>query len=106
MDIATPNNLNGDSDTIFPFVTIEDVLVLDETTILMSNDNNYPFSIGRDFSGVKINNNEVIILELDDLSIGQSGDATGSSLRWGGGRIFRSFSKHTRGGSLQKSTWH
>ena len=46
------------------FVTIEDVLVLDEKTILVANDNNYPFSIGRDFSGVEIDNNEIITIEL------------------------------------------
>lgn len=68
LNIADPNDLNDDGDTTFdfPFVTIEDVLVLDESTILVANDNNYPFSIGRDFSGQTIDNNEVIILELDE----------------------------------------
>lgn len=68
LNIADPNDLNGDGDTTFtfPFVTIEDVLVLDESTILVANDNNYPFSIGRDFSGQAIDNNEVIVLELDE----------------------------------------
>lgn len=68
LDIADPDDLNGDGDTTFsfPFVTIEDVLVLDETTILVANDNNYPFSIGRDFTGEEIDNNEVIVLELDN----------------------------------------
>lgn len=31
----------------FPFVTIEDVLVLDRRTLLVANDNNLPFSTGR-----------------------------------------------------------
>ncbi len=64
LNIEDPNDLNGDGETTFdfPFVTIEDVLVLDENTILVANDNNYPFSVGR---GPDIDNNEVIILELD-----------------------------------------
>ena len=68
LNIDDPNDLNGDGETIFdfPFVTIEDVLVLDENTILVANDNNFPFSIGRDFSGVEIDNNEVIQLTLDE----------------------------------------
>ncbi|MEA5466591.1 glycerophosphodiester phosphodiesterase family protein [Leptothoe sp. PORK10 BA2] len=67
LNIDDPNDLNGDGETTFtfPFVTIEDVLVLNENSILVANDNNYPFSIGRDFSGQTIDNNEVIILGLD-----------------------------------------
>ncbi|MEM1171180.1 MAG: glycerophosphodiester phosphodiesterase family protein [Cyanobacteria bacterium P01_H01_bin.35] len=65
LDIDDPNDLNGDGDTNFefPFVTIEDVLVLDKNTILVANDNNYPFSIGR---GPDIDNNEIIKIELDE----------------------------------------
>ncbi len=68
LNLADPDDLNGDGETTFnfPFVTIEDVLVLDKNTILVANDNNYPFSIGRDFSGEQIDNNEVIILDLDN----------------------------------------
>ncbi|MEB3886881.1 hypothetical protein [Lyngbya sp. CCY1209] len=60
-----PNDVDGDGETTFtfPFVTIEDVLVLDENTILVANDNNYPFSVGR---GPDIDNNKIIILELDE----------------------------------------
>ncbi|MBE9076005.1 esterase-like activity of phytase family protein [Romeria aff. gracilis LEGE 07310] len=67
LDIADPNDLDGDGDDsfTFPFVTIEDVLVIDESTILVANDNNYPFSVGRDFSGEEIDNNEIILLGLD-----------------------------------------
>ncbi|MEO0647714.1 MAG: esterase-like activity of phytase family protein, partial [Cyanobacteria bacterium J06650_10] len=66
LNIADPDDLNGDGETTFnfPFVTIEDVLVLDEDTILVANDNNYPFSIGRDFDGVEIDNNEIIQIKL------------------------------------------
>jgi glycerophosphoryl diester phosphodiesterase len=42
-------------------VTIEDVLVLDERTILVANDNNYPFSVGRP---PDIDNDEIIRLRL------------------------------------------
>jgi alkaline phosphatase/secreted PhoX family phosphatase len=65
LNIADPNDLNGDGSKVFtfPFVTIEDVLVLDEETILVANDNNYPFSIGR---GPDIDNNEIITLKLNE----------------------------------------
>jgi hypothetical protein len=65
LNISDPNDLNGDGSTTFtfPFVTIEDVLVIDENTILVANDNNYPFSEGR--SPVEIDNNEIIQLGLD-----------------------------------------
>jgi glycerophosphoryl diester phosphodiesterase len=45
-----------------PFVTIENVLVIDDRTILVANDNNYPFSLGRPPA---IDNNEIVILSLD-----------------------------------------
>ncbi|NEQ96204.1 MAG: glycerophosphodiester phosphodiesterase [Cyanothece sp. SIO2G6] len=68
LNVADPDDLNGDGSTTFtfPFVTIEDVLVLDSETILVANDNNYPFSIGRDFSGEAIDNNEIITIRLDE----------------------------------------
>jgi glycerophosphoryl diester phosphodiesterase len=67
LNLADPDDLNGDGETTFsfPFVTIEDVLVIDAETILVANDNNYPFSIGRDFTGEEIDNNEVILVGLD-----------------------------------------
>lgn len=65
LNIQDPNDLNKDGSTkfTFPFVTIEDVVVLNNKTILVANDNNYPFSTGR--SATEIDNNESIILELD-----------------------------------------
>ncbi len=65
LNIDDPNDLNGDGDTTFtfPFVTIEDVLVLDAKTILVANDNNFPFSMGR---GPDIDNNEIIVITLDE----------------------------------------
>ncbi|MEK8031721.1 esterase-like activity of phytase family protein [Ideonella sp. DXS29W] len=46
MNVADPHDLNRDGATTFtfPFVTIEDVLVLDARTLLVINDNNYPGS--------------------------------------------------------------
>jgi hypothetical protein len=46
MNLADPHDLNADGSTLFtfPFVTIEDVLVLDSRTLLVMNDNNYPGS--------------------------------------------------------------
>ena len=60
LNIEDPNDLNDDGETTFdfPFETIENVIVLDENTILVANDNNYPFSIGR---GPDIDNNEIIL---------------------------------------------
>ena len=42
LNISDPNDLNADSSNKFrfPFVTIEDVLVIDKDTILVANDNN------------------------------------------------------------------
>ncbi|MGB7249235.1 MAG: esterase-like activity of phytase family protein [Phormidesmis sp.] len=64
LNIADPDDLNGDGSTTFdfPFVTIEDVLVLDSDTLLVANDNNYPFSLGRDAEA--IDNNEIIKIQL------------------------------------------
>jgi glycerophosphoryl diester phosphodiesterase len=64
LNIQDPNDLNQDGKTVYmmPFVTIEDVVVLDEKTILVANDNNYPFSIGRPPA---IDNTEIVVLELE-----------------------------------------
>ncbi|MGB5714914.1 MAG: esterase-like activity of phytase family protein [Waterburya sp.] len=64
LDIDDPNDLNGDGNTTYdmPFVTIEDVVVVDEDTILVANDNNYPFSQGREED---IDNNEVVLIDLE-----------------------------------------
>ncbi|MGB7414417.1 MAG: esterase-like activity of phytase family protein, partial [Thermosynechococcaceae cyanobacterium] len=77
LNIRDPNDLNGDGSTSFkfPFVTIEDVLVVDADTLLIANDNNYPFSVGR---GPDIDNNEIIQVKLDqplnlDARVGQAG---------------------------------
>jgi alkaline phosphatase len=70
LNIQDPNDLNGDGKTTFdfPFVTIENVLVVDKNTILVANDNNYPFSTGRpgnDPENPVIDNNEILLLKLE-----------------------------------------
>jgi hypothetical protein len=49
MNVADPDDLNRDGRTTFafPYVTIEDLLVLDSKTLLVINDNNYPGGGGR-----------------------------------------------------------
>ena len=49
MNIADPNDLNGDGSTTFtfPYVTIENVHVIDAHTLLVVNDNNFPGGGGR-----------------------------------------------------------
>ncbi|NER83532.1 MAG: glycerophosphodiester phosphodiesterase, partial [Leptolyngbya sp. SIO1D8] len=90
LNIADPDDLNGDGETTFtfPFVTIEDVLVIDENTLLVANDNNYPFSIGRDFTGAEIDNNEVILVGLED--------SLQLDLRLGEGSLTRDITQGTR----------
>jgi hypothetical protein len=52
MQLADPFDLNGDGSQIFtfPFVTIENVLVLDSRTLLVVNDNNFPYGGGRELA--------------------------------------------------------
>lgn len=65
LNIQDPDDLNEDGSTTFsfPFQTIEDVIVLDKDTILVANDNNYPFSVGRPPA---IDNNEILVLQLGE----------------------------------------
>ncbi|MEO8481480.1 MAG: esterase-like activity of phytase family protein [Acidobacteriota bacterium] len=63
MNVADPDDLNRDGDTTFrfPFVTIEDVLVVDRQTLLVINDNNYPGGGGR---GAFSDPTEVLLIRL------------------------------------------
>lgn len=77
LNVQDPNDLSGDGSTLYrmPFQTIEDLLVIDEKTILVANDNNYPFSVGRPPA---IDNTEIVLLELDqplnlDSRVGAAG---------------------------------
>ncbi len=48
MNVANPKRLGGFGTTFtFPFQTIENVVILDERTVAVLNDNNFPFSTGR-----------------------------------------------------------
>lgn len=64
MNVADPHDLNGDGSKVFtfPYVTIEDVLVLDAHTLLVINDNNYPGGGGR---GNFADNTEFLKIHLD-----------------------------------------
>ena len=48
----------------FPFVTIECLAVLSPTRLLIANDNNYPFSVGRHLTPARPDDNELIWVEL------------------------------------------
>lgn len=70
LDIADPDGLarlgmREDGRFTFPFVTIEDVDIVDDTHIIVGNDNNYPFSVGRALN--TLDNNEFILLEVGDF---------------------------------------
>lgn len=61
--IAPRGTINGTFN--FPFVTIENVDRVDESTIVVANDNNYPFSIGRQQG--RADDNELILLNVEDF---------------------------------------
>jgi hypothetical protein len=67
MNISDPKKLggNGTSGGVFtmPFVTIEDVMAIDANTILVANDNNFPFSSGRT-PGLP-DDDEIVLIKLD-----------------------------------------
>jgi len=69
LNIQDPNGvaLHGTIDGVFtfPFVTIEDVDVVDDTHIVVANDNNLPFSSGRTIGAA--DDNEFILLEVGDF---------------------------------------
>lgn len=76
LDIADPDGLAlrgaADGRFTFPFVTIENVDRVDDSHIIVANDNNFPFSSGRTI-GVA-DDNEFILLEVADfLRIGAGG---------------------------------
>lgn len=64
MNISDPHDLNNDGSYrfTFPFVTIESVLILNPTTLLVINDNNYPGAGGRDLFS---DNTEFLTIRLD-----------------------------------------
>ncbi|MFC4009725.1 esterase-like activity of phytase family protein [Nonomuraea purpurea] len=63
LDIADPRGLGGAPGTFrFPFQTIEDVAILDDRTLAVLDDNNFPFSNGR--TPGKPDDNEFITIRL------------------------------------------
>lgn len=65
LDLANPKGLGGFGETFrFPFTTIEDVVLLDDRTLAVLNDNNFPFSSGR--TPGKADDNEFITIRLTD----------------------------------------
>ncbi|HEY9294821.1 MAG TPA: esterase-like activity of phytase family protein, partial [Phormidium sp.] len=64
LNIRDPQDLNRDGSNSFrfPFVTIENVLVLDQNTILVANDNNFRGGTGRP---PEPDQNEFLLLKLD-----------------------------------------
>jgi hypothetical protein len=67
--IADPDNKRrqGGSEGIYdmPFLTIENVDVVDATHIIVGNDNNLPFSAGRSID--KADDNEFVVLEVGEF---------------------------------------
>ncbi|MFD4642452.1 esterase-like activity of phytase family protein [Lentzea sp. NPDC058436] len=63
LNLANPRKVGGQADPFrFPFVTIEDVTILDDRTIAVLNDNNFPSSSGR--TPGKPDDNEFITIKL------------------------------------------
>ncbi len=69
MDIADPKGLARQGGVAgkltFPFVTIEDVDVVGTAQIIVANDNNFPYSAGREPQ--KQDDNELILLDVAEL---------------------------------------
>lgn len=69
MDIKDPDGLapRGSKDGVltFPFDTIENVDRVDETTIVVANDNNYPFDVSREEG--KQDDEEFVLLDVADF---------------------------------------
>ncbi|GLZ41984.1 esterase-like activity of phytase family protein [Actinokineospora sp. NBRC 105648] len=65
LNLANPRHVGGFADPFtFPFQTIEDVAILDDRTLAVLNDNNFPFSSGR--TPGKPDNNEFITVRLGE----------------------------------------
>ena len=74
MDIADPDgkarlttvaNRDLAGKMTMPFFTIEDVMRVDDTTIMVGNDNNLPYSSGRSLNAAS--DNEVLLLDVKDF---------------------------------------
>ncbi|HEU5470689.1 MAG TPA: esterase-like activity of phytase family protein [Actinophytocola sp.] len=64
LNLANPRGIGGFGDPFrFPFTTIEDIVILDDRTLGVLNDNNFPFSSGR--TPGQPDDNEFITIRLD-----------------------------------------
>ena len=65
LNLADPRDLDGDGNARFrfPFLTIESVLPVDDRTVLVVNDNNYPFGNGR--SATEPDATEFLLIRFD-----------------------------------------
>ena len=66
LGIQDPNDLNGDGSTSFklPFQNVEALTIVDKNTILVTNDNDFPFVAGSRTPG-QVDGTEVALLRLD-----------------------------------------
>ena len=65
LNLADPHDLDGDGNARFrfPYLTIESVLPVDDRTVLVINDNNYPFGNGR--SATEPDATEFLLIRFD-----------------------------------------
>jgi len=49
----------------YPFITVESVVMPDANTLVVINDNNYPFSVGRHTDPVAPDDSEMIVIRID-----------------------------------------
>jgi glycerophosphoryl diester phosphodiesterase len=61
---AAPGDVGLGQTFAMPFVTIEDVVVFDDRTIGVLNDNNFPFSVGRHVGSAQPDDTEFVVLRL------------------------------------------
>jgi glycerophosphoryl diester phosphodiesterase len=61
---AQPGDVGLGNPFAFPFVTIEDIVILDRRHVVVLNDNNFPFSIGRHVGSGQPDDDELIELRL------------------------------------------
>jgi len=61
---ARPGDVGLGNPFAFPFVTIEDIVIEGRRRVVVLNDNNYPFSVGRHKGSGAPDDNELIVLRL------------------------------------------
>ena len=57
-------DLGLDEPFAMPFITIESLLVPDARHLLIANDNNYPYSVGRHLESNQPDDTELVLIEL------------------------------------------